>query len=95
MKVAILIFLILIVAVLSYEVYSFWDKAEQISQEFDKVKLELGQNNNMNTTTNIFNLVSGDFWDLEVGDNTINIAMVGTTAASRVTVAHYNRYLVA
>ena len=47
------------------------------------------------TTTNIFNLVSGDFWDLEVGDNTINIAMVGTTAASRVTVAHYNRYLVA
>ncbi|MDO8574127.1 MAG: hypothetical protein Q7R86_00675 [bacterium] len=43
MKVAILIFLILIVAVLSYEVYSFWDKAEQISQEFDKVKLELGE----------------------------------------------------
>jgi len=41
MKIAILSFVILVVAFLSYEVFSFWSRAGQISQEFDKVKQEL------------------------------------------------------
>jgi len=41
MKIAILSFLILIIAVLSYETYTFWSKGKQISVEFDKVNVEL------------------------------------------------------
>lgn len=41
MKIAILAFLTLLIAVLSYQLYSFWTREGELSLEFDKVKKDL------------------------------------------------------